>query len=562
MSREAISGPGRLPVICGLALACIFLFSGTVGHDPWKQDETYSFGIIYHFYQTKTWLVPVNAGTPFLEKPPLYYWTAVACMHLLNGWMPLHDAARMATLLYVLLALCGLAGSARLLFHDRPRQVNLTLITLLLFLASPGIIRHSHDMFTDTALLAGASIGLWGLAGVLCLPQKWVRGGMLLGVGMGMAFLCKGFLTPLIFALAVVLLIAFYTPIRNMQAVKALIVAVLVASPIVMMWPMLLYQSSHDLFRSWFWDNNVGRFLGFSVGKLGADNKPGYMLYTAVWFAFPSFLLAAVTLWRSRREWRRPEYALPTAILVPGMFLMLTAASARALYLLPLMPAVAILAVDAYGKLSPAALTWANRIFAALAGAVVWLTAIIWWCLSHPSGTQVFGAFYGKWLPVGFMPDHSQNLGVALATVAVMLWLCSLKLSCRSHARAAYRWFASAAIVWIVPNCLLMPWIDQMRSFRPPLKQLVGFLKNPEYHDQCISRYHLGENEAPMWEYFGEGRGIGPYNDFANAVCPLLLDVSTTRLPPENQPGWQLIWRGSRIMEEKDEFRLYRRQTN
>jgi hypothetical protein len=31
------------------SLVAIFLFLGLVGHAPWKQDETYVFGIIYHF---------------------------------------------------------------------------------------------------------------------------------------------------------------------------------------------------------------------------------------------------------------------------------------------------------------------------------------------------------------------------------------------------------------------------------------------------------------------------------------------------------------------------------
>ncbi|WP_238149355.1 hypothetical protein [Arsenophonus endosymbiont of Aleurodicus floccissimus] len=35
-------------------------------------------------------------------------------------------------------------------------------IALALFASAPGILRHSYDMFTDTALIAGTIIGLYG----------------------------------------------------------------------------------------------------------------------------------------------------------------------------------------------------------------------------------------------------------------------------------------------------------------------------------------------------------------------------------------------------------------
>src|ERR1700722_389427 len=75
----------------------IFLFAGVVGHDPWKQDETYSFGIINHFFTGGYLVVPENAGTPFMEKPPLYYWTSVLLCRLVNGLFSLPDCARLAS---------------------------------------------------------------------------------------------------------------------------------------------------------------------------------------------------------------------------------------------------------------------------------------------------------------------------------------------------------------------------------------------------------------------------------------------------------------------------------
>ncbi|WP_370448691.1 ArnT family glycosyltransferase [Burkholderia cepacia] len=65
-------------VLLFVALGIAYLAPGIIGHDPWKQDEAYTFGIIRHMLDSGDWIVPANTGTPFLEKPPLYDWVAVA----------------------------------------------------------------------------------------------------------------------------------------------------------------------------------------------------------------------------------------------------------------------------------------------------------------------------------------------------------------------------------------------------------------------------------------------------------------------------------------------------
>ncbi|MET5013286.1 glycosyl transferase, partial [Burkholderia pseudomallei] len=70
----------------------------------WKQDETYPFGIIQHMLESGEFVVPTNAGQPFLEKPPLYYWVATGFAWLFSRFLPLNDAARLASALLDALA--------------------------------------------------------------------------------------------------------------------------------------------------------------------------------------------------------------------------------------------------------------------------------------------------------------------------------------------------------------------------------------------------------------------------------------------------------------------------
>ena len=108
----------HLPFAFFLLLVVAYLLPGLIGHDPWKQDETYVFSIIHHILQGGDWVVPRMAGEPFMEKPPLYYWVAALLARAFSPWLPLYDGARLATGLFmattfVFLGLAADAGGVR-----------------------------------------------------------------------------------------------------------------------------------------------------------------------------------------------------------------------------------------------------------------------------------------------------------------------------------------------------------------------------------------------------------------------------------------------------------------
>jgi len=89
--------PLSLPKQLALLAFCLtWMVLGLIGHDPWKPDEAYTFGLVYHIVHSGDWVVPTLAGEPFIEKPPLFFVTAALFAKALGRWMPLHDAARLA----------------------------------------------------------------------------------------------------------------------------------------------------------------------------------------------------------------------------------------------------------------------------------------------------------------------------------------------------------------------------------------------------------------------------------------------------------------------------------
>src|SRR5512132_2529579 len=95
-----------------LIVCFAWLVPGLVGHDPWKADEAVSFGSVVEILRTGDWMVFRVAGEPYLEKTPLFLWVAALFAKLLGGLMPLHDAARLASGVFMTatLALVGAAA--------------------------------------------------------------------------------------------------------------------------------------------------------------------------------------------------------------------------------------------------------------------------------------------------------------------------------------------------------------------------------------------------------------------------------------------------------------------
>src|ERR1700687_2480838 len=102
----------RHPLVLTCLLCIVWMLPGLIGRDPWKPDEAYSFGLVYHILQSGDWVIPTLAQEPFMENPPLFYITA-AFFATGFGWLlPPHDAARLASAFYLGLAFLfmGLTG--------------------------------------------------------------------------------------------------------------------------------------------------------------------------------------------------------------------------------------------------------------------------------------------------------------------------------------------------------------------------------------------------------------------------------------------------------------------
>ncbi|WP_163363264.1 ArnT family glycosyltransferase [Enterobacter cloacae] len=537
------------------SLLVIYLLPGIFGHTPWKQDENYTFGVIQSMYETGNWLVPINAGEPFMEKPPLYYWTATLTMKLWSGLIPLHDAARSATLFFSALNFCFFILLAKRVFKAENFQDFRIWVAFTLYICAPGILKHSHDMFSDTALTAGATIGLYGIQGLI--NQEKIRSSVLfLSAGTVVSMLSKGIFIPGLLWMTLIISPLFLTSIRSRDFWRNCIFAGIISSVFIIPWPVLLYLKHPTLFIEWFWENNIGRFLGFSVPELGAKANQTRIPVAIFFFALPSGILSVIHIIRNplKRIFSREEFAI-TFFMIMGLIILQLSASSRALYLLPFVASMAILGSKMLSALKPSFISYFT-IFSSILWSMIitfiWVIYILKLTLykHHPL------PLLERWLPASF-DLHFTFLPCIFAVGITFFWIGRFWL-CKflnPMLDATLSWSLGTTVVWGLVFTLLVGWIDYTKGYEGVFSGLKTQLVSQYRSDDCMASLHIGESEAPMLYYY-TGILHQPQQTFIKPkTCRWLIVLTdAVQSPPK---GMQLFWIGNRPGDQHHKLVVY-----
>ncbi|ABB32606.1 glycosyl transferase family protein [Geobacter metallireducens RCH3] len=540
---EATVEAVRTPGVWWVVILCVaWVVPGLVGHDPWKADEPYTFGLVNHILRTGDWVVPTLAGEPFLEKPPLFFITAAGFARLFSPLMPLHDAARLAAGFYSLVALLFAGLSGRELFGKGKGR-----IAALLVLGCIGLQPTAHKLITDTALFAGFSVALYGLA--LC-SRRHLTGGFLLGTGTGMGFMAKGLLAPGLLGLIAMALPLAASEWRSRRYAVTLAVALVAAAPWFVVWPYALYLKAPHLFDEWLWVQNFGRFLGHN--DLGPKNKPGFYLYTLPWYAWPALPLAIPSVVKER-SWRRSgsPLLLPLTAFVVMLAVLSLSRDARGLYALPMLLPLGFLAVRGEELLNgrfARGLNSAAVVIPTVAALLLWGG---WLAMTTGVPAVVSDAILRRH-PHDPVVRPFLVVTALLYTVAwgVAVWRCR-----RIGPRFSVIWGAGMVMVWGVVMTLWLPWQDAGKSYRGVAASLVQAM-SPH---ACISSRGLGESERAMFEYLA---GIVTKRVEVGAPVGCTLHLDQLRSEPKDSPpaaGWVKVWEGRRPGSNDERFVLWRR---
>jgi len=305
-----------------LILAILYLtFLGRTGF--LGPDEPRYASISREMARSGDWVTPRLDGSGWFEKPPLLYWMTGAATRL-----RLHDewAARLPVALSSLAFLIFFFGAV-----EREFSARVAALATAILATSAGWLAYSFvslpDLPMSAALDAAVFIALFDTRPGHGLTKPAYTAGALLGL----SILAKGFVPVVLFA--PILLIA------RRKRWRIAVACLVVAAP----WFILcILRNGHVFWNDFFWKHHVGRFLN---GDLQHVQPFWYYLPIVLAGLFPwtPTVLLAVHPKSWRKVWDDQRVVVLALWFVVGLVFFSLAKNKLPGYLLPLMPALAVI---------------------------------------------------------------------------------------------------------------------------------------------------------------------------------------------------------------------------
>lgn len=555
-----------------LLTALLWLTAGLIGREPWKADEAYSFGVVFSMIDGGHWLIPTLAGEPFVEKPPFMFWLAALWAKLPVPGLAAHELARMANVSAVLGTLIVLAVAARRAGLSRGTAV----ASVILLTGMPVFLVFTRYLTADLGLLPAAALVTLGLVllqrqpgtgaqaagerpvseppiGGQGLAEQAIAGqavadqatgrytaGLALGAGLAMGFLSKGMLLPAVVGLTLLLMVALSPTARSRAALRHYAVALLVFMVLGLGWPLAMWVLNPEQFGIWFWENNVGRFLGSN--RLGPPNDRWQTAGVIAVLLLPAWPLALQTVWHSRRSLRSSVLLGPMLFAVAWLGLVLAASTARGAYALPAVVPLALLAapvLERWLKADWPRLRWVLTGLATVAVIVL---------IAMRFDARGRGALIESGL-AGVMP-----VTLTLTAATVLAWILASRAGQRSSIGS--HWVVCLTVVFATAVGTMLPAADRKSGFSKLFLEASSHLKPGA---GCVASIGLGESERGMLHYY---TGIQTRRTEVSAElaarCPQVIEQQRTVDDASRFGcrGGREIWSGGRPGNTFDRFRV------
>jgi 4-amino-4-deoxy-L-arabinose transferase-like glycosyltransferase len=517
-----------------IALCAIWLFMGLIGHSPWKQFESQSVSIIKSIIEGGSWLTPMAASHQVLQDPPLYYIVAAIFATLLSPILSLDDAARLSSGVWMLVTLLMVGMTGRELWDKGVGRQ-----TTFVFIGSLGLVVSAHTIMPEVSNLAGLATTFYALA---LFKRRPYRAALLLGIGIGISFLSKG-LSPLLIILTTCLILPLlFSTWRSKNFALVAGLALLIASPFLLIWPILCQYYAKEAFSVW-WQYSLNDFHSFNHLQF---------LDKLLWFAWPALPLALWGTWRYRSQLLdKPSFQLIFIFFLTTLGLIGLNSDTNNVYALPLLIPLTAMAggsIETLKRGAAGALNWFGLILFGILSFLIWLG---WAAMmtGQPAKIKERLIFLSGLTKLDF------NLfAFIFATAITLIGVFSILRSKHSNRSAATNWAIGMTCVWTLLMTLWLPMIDSARSYKEVFTNLKQAI--PQNY-ACITSNHLGASQQDLLHYYANVKTLR-FETEQRLNCDLYLiqdDKNREKINPG--PDWKLVWSGKRISERKEKFRLF-----
>ena len=458
-SRAAEEGSFQIPLwgvplIFVLLYVCLFSGLGAIGLVG--PDEPRYAAIARAMSETHDWITPRLWGTPWFEKPVLYYWTAGIAMRLFGVS---EFAARLPSSLAALLAVIAVAWTAL-----RSYGVGAAWYSLLMLPTSVAMIGFSRAASPDM-LFAGLLTAAMAVASeMLQKPRPGPILRVAFGFFLGAAVLAKGPAAVILAGGATLLWAAlsrqWLAPFRFLHP---LIIAVFCATALP--WYVLCAMRNPDFLRVFIWQHNFERYL-----------TPIFEHRQPFWFFGPIFLLGilpwlpllitsffdAYRNYHFEKRMNSPALFIATWSLFTLLFFSLSQSKLPGYILPAIPPAVLLIAmsfvrqIEQHAKGIRLAMACTGIVFPLMVGIVLAKHYVIFD------------------LPFRFGQEPHRGFLVGLGTALAGGGLVVGFTICRKWNGAVCMLACTTVILLLVATRLVLPSLDEFISVRPIALGIMG----------------------------------------------------------------------------------------
>lgn len=408
-------------------------------------------------------VVPTLNGQPFIEKPPLYYWTTSASFRLAGG-KSVAAARAVSALAAVLTLVVAFVWVARALAFDTAAFATVLLGTFAAFITS------AHWVRIDGLLLLFCTIAIWA---------AWERIGRAGGAkflaifyaGLVLALWTKGLIGPVLIAAGLMTYAALARNLRVLAPLRPFAGIAVMLAAVASLAAAIAATGGVEALRTWFFVNHVERF----VHPVATGHQRPFAYY--VWTlptAIAPWLVSFVALFYVRGPlWKRvrPDAAILRFALsmVAGPLVVLSLSSSkREVYLVPLLPPLALLMASAVrdridaGERSATPSSWTR--------AGDWVQAAILG-LAGIAPEVAYVAFTKQVTPAA----------VALGVLGLASAIALVSAVAHNSARRAF-WVGAASLGLAIAGAfaLVVPQVDAIKDLSPFVSSIDGMLPRGE----------------------------------------------------------------------------------
>ena len=427
--------PVRLPAAATLALprwglfalALLYILPGLFGRDPWKNDDAGSFGILWTMAHggLADWLAPNIAGLSMPQEGPFAFWIGALCIKLFGPLLGDVLASRLAAIGFFLLGalsvwyttyLLGRRSEAqplRLAFggQPEPNDYGRTLAdgALLIYLGFLGLLKHSHS--STAGALQVSLIAFILYAAVKLFDTRSKRMTIALGIALGISVLTRGPAAP-------VVLMASLLALAGVRERPLLARLALVSLPLAILVPAAWVLACRTLPGGY---HPVTDWLTWNAHTVGWPSWESlkYFLKNGIWFAWPAWPFAGWAVYAWRKQCNALHIALPLLFVNVLAVLAIFNPGADENILLPLLPALAILAAFGLPTMKRGAINavdWFSVMTLTTCAAFIW----VGW-IAKQTGWPAQLARNAFKLAPGFKPEFNA-IAFAVAAAATASW--------------------------------------------------------------------------------------------------------------------------------------------